>query len=329
MINQSFYSYLLSILHLLLIIHSTCSNDELTTSLKSESTRTHWINMIFGSLVSMLIGILISSYINHYQLRDIKIIFQSSKEELLNMYSRDIESRKSKEVKGLSNFIPLTPYKYVYIDEITSPIIAEDLIIQAKRTKKFTIVFHGDILSKELFIEIELIQKFQSIITRIEIFKNSTPVYDRIKQLLSVIIDASNTIQTWGDINKNLFHYKDYGFFIYDKLQTVRLIDIRQDFKLWYNATFSHSTNCGQIIDFIDIDGPLCSCSHRPYKSSTDTWSLWKAIAYTFDENLYKTNNNIYECLAITKISKVIEEKWTRKQTLDYINLHHANNQTI
>ncbi|CAF2034323.1 unnamed protein product [Rotaria magnacalcarata] len=224
----------------------------------------------------MLIGILISSYINHYQLRDIKIAIQSSKEELLNMYSRDIESRKSKEVKGLSNFIPLTPYRYVYIDETTSPIIAEDLIIQAKRTKKFTIVLHGDILSKELFIEIELIQKSQSIITRIQIFKNSAPVYDRIKTITF-----------------------NYDFFIYDKLQTVRLIDIRQDFKLWYNATFSHSTNCGQIIDFIDIDGPLCSCSHRPYKSSTDIWSLWKAIAYTFDENLYKTNNNIHECLTI------------------------------
>ncbi|CAF1504663.1 unnamed protein product [Rotaria magnacalcarata] len=261
--------------------------------------------MIFGSLVSILIGILISSYINHYQLRDIKIAIQSSKEELLNMYSRDIESRKSKEVKGLSNFfIPLTPYRYVYIDETTSPVIAEDLIIQAKRTKKFTIVLHGDILSKELFIEIELIQKSQSIITRIQIFKNSAPVYDRIKTITF-----------------------NYGFFIYDKLQTVRLIDIRQDFKLWYNATFIHSTNCGQIIDFIVIDGPLCSCSHRPYKSSTGTWSLWKAIAYTFDENLYKTNSNIHECLAITKISKVIEEKWTRQQTLDYINLHHANNQ--
>ncbi|CAM4957879.1 unnamed protein product [Rotaria socialis] len=285
--------------------------------------------MIFGSLVSMLIGILISRYINHYQLRDIKIAIQSSKEELLNMYSRDIEFRKSKEVKGLSNFMLFTPYKYVYIDQTTSPIIAEDLIIQAKRTKKFTIVVHGDILSKDLFIEIELIQKFQSIITRIQIFKNSTTVYDRIKQLLSTIIDVSNTIQIWGDINKNLFHYKDYVFFIYEKLQAVRLIDIRQDFKLWYNATFSHSTTGGQIIDFIDIDGPLCSCSHRPYKSSTDTWSLWKAAAYTFDENRYKTNSNIHECLAITKISKVIEEKWTRKQTLNYINLHHVNNQTI
>ncbi|CAF4350363.1 unnamed protein product, partial [Rotaria sordida] len=73
-----------------------------------------------------------------------------------------------------------------------------------------------------------------------------------------------------------------------------------QSFKTWYNTTFNRNANCGQILDFDDIDGPLCICTHRPLKYVNEQWSLTNVIAYTFHEN------------------------WSAPQVQDYISEHQA-----
>ena len=111
-------------------------------------------------------------------------------------------------------------------------------------------------------------------------------------------------------------------------LYEIRFVNRQQAFKTWYNTTFRHNDNCGQILHFLEIDGPLCTCSHRPYKSSTDNWSLWMAIAFTFHENINKRNDDFRQCLAITKLSMVIQENWNHQTVQNYIKEHHSD-QTV
>ena len=75
------------------------------------------------------------------------------------------------------------------------------------------------------------------------------------------------------------------------------------------------------------MDGPLCSCSYWPYKFLQDNWSLHMAVTYTFHEHLSSENDHVHECLAITKLSTIIQEKWTRQQIEDWINEHHVDPQ--
>ena len=98
------------------------------------------------------------------------------------------------------------------------------------------------------------------------------------------------------------------------------IVDIQEKFKLWYNSTFTHDDICEQIVDFGDIDGPLCSCSFRPYKQYDAKWSLLYAIAYTFGQYAYLVNdcNNFQLSLAITILSKVVQDEWTCKDIDTY-----------
>ncbi|CAF4721742.1 unnamed protein product, partial [Rotaria sp. Silwood2] len=76
-----------------------------------------------------------------------------------------------------------------------------------------------------------------------------------------------------------------------------------------YNGTLGHNENCGQIIDFDGIAGPLCSCPHRPHKCPHDDWSLKDAIVYTFQENLDNISFHLHKCQGVTKLAIVINEK--------------------
>ncbi len=132
-------------------------------------------------------------------------------------------------------------------------------------------------------------------------------------------------------------------------INEVYTINLQLLFKQWYNKTFVHK--CGLLPS--SIDNPLCTCSHRPVKHKNNQWSLQKAIAYTFNEFLDKSqtrtpwsrplnfsyieqysliNNkikNIYDrrvfyavndCLAVTKLLMVLEFIWTKEQLEQYNN---------
>jgi hypothetical protein len=228
-------------------------------------------------------------------------------------------------MSDLYHFLPFTLYNFVNIDEQTSQTIINDLIIQAKQTSKYTICSYRDPISSKIFLEIEFIQELQSIIIQFELADDSISFYVKIKQLLSNIFDSMHIIQTWGDITSILLDSTDHGYYLRDRLQKIHLFDIQEDFKIWYKRTFGHNENCDQKLDFLDIDGQLCTCSHRPYKCATDKWSLRMAIAYTFNENLTRTDDNLHECLAITKLSMVTNKKWSHQEVQTYIKEHHGN----
>ncbi|CAF4191718.1 unnamed protein product [Rotaria sp. Silwood2] len=117
-----------------------------------------------------------------------------------------------------------------------------------------------------------------------------------------IVLSVPFEIQTWSKSNKDLLYNQVYCGFPTCDTAKVNFVNIQESFKTWYNTTFGHDENCGQILDFNDIDGPLCMCSHRPLKCSHDKWSLSDAIAYTFHEKLDTENRDFPECLAITKL---------------------------
>ncbi|CAF4138820.1 unnamed protein product [Rotaria sordida] len=291
-------------------------NEPLTCS-SNGSIITQWVIMLCGLSILALLGICINTIINYYQLQNVISIIQSSTKQILKLNMNNIETKKHKEMEDLANFVPLKPYKFININPQSLPIVVDELITEAKQTKKFTCVCLNNVL------EVEFIQESQSIITHIEISEDYTGLYKKIRELFLAIFDLSNTIQAWGNIYYNLVDYEDYPFYLYENFNKIQFVNIIEHFTIWYNGTFPHNESCSQILHFIDTDGPLCSCAHRPCKSLGDNWSIWMAIAYTFDENLHKGNDNRYACLAITKLAMIIQEKWSRQQVIDYIREHH------
>lgn len=283
--------------------------------MKEKSTFCIWFIIFWISLLWILIGVILRSLINYYQLRSVKSTIESSKNELL----RGIDTinntmKKHKHLKNLNEFKPLKTYKTYEINSTTSIVTLDALISEARDTKRYSFVSYSDESIDKKYYIIEFIQMSSSIIVNIEQFPDDTVRREKIDELWSIIFCSSNIIQTWGDVFRN-----PMDFYIFDDVFTRQshkqsVINIQDTFKEWYNKTFHHDDNCGQIIDFIDIDGPLCSCSHRPYKSSNDKWSLSMAVMHTFYENLPSTNDHILECLAITKLAMIVGEDWNRQR---------------
>ena len=96
-------------------------------------------------------------------------------------------------------------------------------------------------------------------------------------------------------------------------------MDVQKRFKPWYNQLFPHQQQCQQRLDYDYADGPLCSCSYRPCKSSIDRWSLSSAIAYTFGGFLHESCVDVTRCSAITKLALAIDEGWTNEQVSNYV----------
>ncbi|CAF3147106.1 unnamed protein product [Rotaria sp. Silwood2] len=324
MIYPLYNSYLLWLINLLSkIYHIRGSNELATTFTNNDSIFTVWIIMIFCILLSSLLGILFQIIINYYQLQKFISIVELSNQQLSNKYTSVTNVKKYKTINDLPNFIPLIPYRSFYIDRTTSNTIVDDLIIRAKETRRFTVICFDDCLSPNK-IQIEFIRESESIIVLIETFRESRLLSKKIKQLFSTIFVSTNIIQAWGDIVYDLSYLRNSGFITFEKFRKIRLLNIQQDFKQWYNQTFNHNQNCSQMVDYNDIDGPLCSCSHRPYKCFHDEWSLSYAIAYTFAEYLHLGNeHDVNQCLAITKLSRIVQEQWTRQQIKDFIKENH------
>ncbi len=79
-------------------------------------------------------------------------------------------------------------------------------------------------------------------------------------------------IQTWSNLIQQMQLFIAYGLFSQNEVLQSHSIDIQKQFKLWYNSTFR------QKLKYDKIDSALCSCAHRPYKSSYYKWSLAEAI---------------------------------------------------
>ncbi|CAF1255816.1 unnamed protein product [Rotaria sp. Silwood1] len=281
--------------------------------------------MMSDSFISILLGIVVSTLINYCRQENLIVIFESTLKEFLGITIGENDVNTNQKTKILSNFVPIRSHRYLHMSETTLPSVFEELITEIKKTKIFTIIPNDPWLSNEHHIIIEFIKPTSSVQTVIKLSLEYYFEHPRIDELLSNIFQVSDTIQTWGDTNQRLLYQQIYRAFSHVQTNKVHIINIQHSFKTWYNTTFAHKENCGQILDFDDIDGPLCTCTYRPLKHFNDQWSLANAIAYTFHEKLDMKQNNIQEILALSKLSCIIDENWSRQQIEDYISEHHAH----
>ncbi|CAF1302013.1 unnamed protein product [Rotaria sordida] len=206
------------------------------------------------------------------------------------------------------------------MSETTLPSIFEELFDEIEETKTFTIIPNDPWSSNRHNIMIELIKPSSSVQTFLNRYFEDNFEHFHLDELLSKIFQVSDTIQC-------LLFDKIYRGFHHVQVNKVIIKDIQQLFKTWYNTTFNHNANCGQILDFDDIDGPLSTCTHRSLKYVNDQWSLANAISYTFHEKLDTEEKGLQAILVLSKFSLVIRENWSGQQVQDYISEHQAPEQ--
>ncbi|CAF3866423.1 unnamed protein product [Rotaria sp. Silwood1] len=181
---------------------------------------------------------------------------------------KNLKSNKN-ELK-LLDFVLLKPYEVFSINETTSANTIQELITIAKKIYIVTLFPYDYEKLNIHYLQIELIQDKISIIININFFNGYNIVLPEIDELLSVIFPLSKSIQVLDTSDR--FSY-GHGFnLIYSphNMQNCHFVNIQNLFEIWYNNTFQHNENCGQLLDYNQIDGPLCTCSYRPLKFPSD-----------------------------------------------------------
>ena len=315
------------ILYLSVSISYTIGCNQLTKTkpTNNDSILIEWINQTILLLISILIGILSISLMIYYH-------YQRPNQTSIELFEEENLSNKKSIIRNipeLPHLLTIKPYVVYFLHRDTSPLMLHEIITEAKRTKRFTIVPKYESLYHDTTaIHIELVQQTHTILILIDSFDDKdtrTPFCDTLCQLFSIIFHPSNTVQTWGSLTAILKPFLPYEIFTISQIKQCRSSNTRQEFKSWYNKTFIHHRHCHQYLNYDNIDGPSCSCSHRPYKTFSARWSLIKAIAYTFNEYLYSHTYDITKCLAITKLADVIQHQWTIQQVEDYKKKYHID----
>lgn len=204
------------------------------------------------------------------------------------------QQRKIDELSRLPLFQPLKPYKIYFVNHMTPLMVIFSLLDLARTIKAYTIDTEGDIhTNRQTLIQIEFIDdtnEQESVVLLVEMAHLPHPTTRRfyfIQKLFAVILNSSNLIYTWDNVQKELQRFLHYEVFNMELIQSMNMVDIQGKFKTWYNRQFPHDFDCfvGRIIG----DDPSCDCKHRPYKHTNDKWSLQMAIAKIFHEYLDKT----------------------------------------
>ena len=302
MCTWRYYSNVLFPLNLLNSTRSVRGYDEFSTNKRGDSTWIQWICIIFSLFISLLLNLFISLVIAYYQRQYIKSVLISSVEHLMNKYRSSIKLKKERKRKTLLKFQPLTSYEIVLINQNTSIDTVDKLIVEARRTNIFILYPYRIEHTNTYYLDIQLISSSASLTVILQVFHEDSVLFQRINMLLSTVFHTSNIIQVWGSFDKDILDYQLYQVFSSGGISQTHFVDIQNGFKDCYNRILNHNRICCQILDIIDIDGPMCSCSHRPCKHSTDQRSISNILAHTLNEKFAYGYSPLEICLAITKL---------------------------
>ncbi|CAM4785809.1 unnamed protein product [Rotaria magnacalcarata] len=153
----------------------------------------------------------------------------------------------------------------------------------------------------------------------------NTTLFRAIQQLCQIIFSVNNTIMAWGDIIRELYPFQQFDLF--DISHVIHVFNIQQWFTSEWNKKHPHTSECVArhqptaddtdmedclicVVNTDDLDDEFNSCDTnedyntcicatdiRPYKSKGATWSLQKAIHYSFNQTLIKSMTlNIWSC---------------------------------
>ncbi len=101
--------------------------------------------------------------------------------------------------------------------------------------------------------------------------------------------------------------------FSLNTLHQINAIDIQRDFKKWYNQTFPHMCGLRQFREFLDKSriksnwGQCLSLIGNVHQYAMVNKKMKQTRAHLIN---YATN----DCLAVTKLTMVVELNWTKEQ---------------
>jgi hypothetical protein len=246
------------------------------------------------------------------------------------------------------------------INHLTSLVVVFSLLEKMKDIKTYIIDTEHDILTTQpALIQVELVDdnEKESTVLLFEM-AHLPPLHSHrfryIQKLFAAILQPSNKIYTWDNVQKELLDFIRYGVFSVAIIRSIQPYDVQFHFKGWYNGQFPHNQGCLGLYD--GNDTPFCDCQYRPYKYNDHQWGLQLAVAKTFGEfldkrlrkstwssglacqfdveyenglplkeyssafhqrSLHRRKLIIYashDCLSVTKLAMIVENKWIRQQ---------------
>ncbi|CAF4407035.1 unnamed protein product [Rotaria sp. Silwood2] len=247
---------------------------------------------------------------------------------------------------ALHQFQSVKSYEICSIHRLTLISHVSSLIRETDRTTTFSIhTTRANDDGTVSTIQIELIQAAETKST-VLLFElphlpaSNTPLFKEIQKLLNTIFHQSKKFVIWSNKNrKDLDAFTLYEFLPKKIFEVSNIIELQESFKQWYNQTFKHDKHCS-VPSYYKTDAVCCTCPYRPYKNMNDKWSLEKAINCVFNEFIVQSNQNnrnylrdihhsVCYCLAITKLSMIIELDWTIEQLYQYKKFHQGISNTL
>ncbi|CAF2084747.1 unnamed protein product [Rotaria magnacalcarata] len=268
-------------------------------------------------------------------INDIQSLIPVPEQEHLQQHKHQLNSLL------LHPFQPLRGYTIYTINGFTSVNVLISLIDQAKKAMTFSIYTERDYqTSKVTTISIELLQgeHIKSSVLTFDLLNQpdeTTCLFSIVKFLLLHIFKPEKRCFIWNnDQQHDLYAFVDTKYLPKIILESIKIIQLQQPFKDWYNKTFQHQKNCFVRSSYKN-DSIYCNCPYRPYKNINDEWSLMKALNHVFNEffyimnedpmdALYNVKYSVICCLIITKLSMVIELNWTKKQLYQFKKFHQS-----
>jgi hypothetical protein len=251
------------------------------------------------------------------------------------------QQRKLIEFNALPEFKPLKPYKIHFINRMTPLLIIFSLLEQVKRTVKYTIDSEGDWRPiKPAIIQVEFVNNHEKestvlLFEMVHLPEASTRLFRFIKKLFVAILNPSHKILMWSDVKKELLDFLDYNLLSIDQINSINATDMQGAFKEWYNGTFPHHQDCnGFSVAFNDHQ--YCTCGEfLDKKFQRSRWSIGldrrlapfykpgqqqRHFKQEYREKLVKYA--VHDCLSVTKLAMVIENRWSQQQLNDYNHQH-------
>jgi hypothetical protein len=194
---------------------------------------------------------------------------------------------------------PTSNINIVHLHHQTEITIINQLIQQAKITKRYTMDTESQKRQSEnhgALIQIEMVNSINcSTVILLEIYHMpdvDSLLFERIKELWSIIFNSGNEIITWGPIANELENFQHMEWI---KIGKTKKINLQYLFQEWHDGTLAHpETERRVAITGVPMDTPGDDDDSdeeelfTSYNEPTIVWSLQSAVATALNKFLDK-----------------------------------------
>ncbi|CAF0978074.1 unnamed protein product [Rotaria magnacalcarata] len=173
-------------------------------------------------------------------------------DQLTNKYQpkRVMEENRYKQLHQqgkCEHFKSSSIYRYYHIHHRTPINVLEDLIDYAQEVHNYTIDTEDQLQpppqpSKPALLQIEYVHKNDpSILLIIEMMhlpNRHERTFEKIKRLLKIIFSNNHNIYLWGNIEKELKHFHQFGLFDENDISSVKERNIQDEFKIYFHKNY-------------------------------------------------------------------------------------------